>query len=91
MDNGRVAEQWASTQATCKALGISRSTLQKLKAGGLLPAGRCFYRRGLGLTAPCLWNVAECRNALQRLSAADPASLETYAALPSGMTARRSL
>jgi hypothetical protein len=90
MDNGGLQEQWASTHATCKALGISRSTLQKLKAFGLLPAGQCYYRRGLGLTAPCVWNVAVCRSVLQRLSASDPAFLETYA-FPNGMSARRSL
>lgn len=90
MDNGGLQEHWVSTHATCQALGISRSTIQKLKASGLLPAGRCYYRRGLGLTAPCVWNVAECRSVLRRLSAADPATLETYT-LPSASTPARSL
>lgn len=71
-------EQWATTAVACRALGISRSTIQKLKAAGHLPAGRCYYRRGLGVTAPCVWDVGACRAALQRLSAADPSQLETY-------------
>lgn len=78
-------EQWASTSVACRELRISRSTLQKLKQRGLLPAGRCYYRRGLGLGAPCMWNVTECRVALQKLSAADPAALETYALPAAGV------
>ena len=62
-------------------LGIGRSTIQKLKRAGKLPAVQCFYRRGLGLAAPCLWDVEECRAVLQRLSAADPSALETYSLL----------
>ncbi|MEA5473254.1 hypothetical protein VB716_03370 [Synechococcus sp. CCY9201] len=44
----------------------------------MLSAGLCYYRRGMGQTAPCMWNISECRAALQRLSAADPTALETY-------------
>ena len=32
----------------------------------------------IGETAPCMWNVTECRAVLQRLSAADPSVLETF-------------
>jgi hypothetical protein len=70
--------QWTTTQQACLSLGISRSTLQKLKAAGHFQPGRCFYRRGLGRTASCAWDVEECRAVLQKLSAADPATLEVY-------------
>ncbi|MCT0223865.1 hypothetical protein [Synechococcus sp. CS-1328] len=78
MDISGPAERWISTFEICDALRIGRTTLQRLKAGGYLPPGLCYYRRGLGQTAPCVWNLAECRIALQRLCAADPAALETY-------------
>jgi hypothetical protein len=80
------SESWAPTQEACRALGISRSTIQRLKARGDLSAGRCYYRRGLGLRAGCLWNVPECRQVLRLLAASDPAALETYD-LPGGLPA----
>ena len=64
------SEQWVTTAEACEALGIGRSTLQKLKAAGVFPAGRCFYFRGMGRSGPCMWNIAACRQILQRLSAA---------------------
>ena len=78
MDHSGCEPRWVPTALLCRELGISRSTLQKLKQQGSLPGGICFYRRGLKLSAPCMWNVEECRKAVQRLSSADPALLETY-------------
>jgi predicted DNA-binding transcriptional regulator AlpA len=70
--------QWVGTHDACKLLGLSRSTIQKLKTAGHFTPGTCWYRRGMGRTAPTAWNVEECRAVLQRLTAADPAVLETY-------------
>jgi predicted DNA-binding transcriptional regulator AlpA len=69
---------WVGTPELCRLLGLSRSTLHKLKAAGRFTPGVCWYRRGIGRTAPTAWNVEECRAVLQRLTAADPAALETY-------------
>ncbi len=78
--------QWVSTQDACRELKLSRTTIQRLKNRGILAAGTCYYRRGLGRTAPTAWNVEACRAVLQRLAAADPASIETYL-LPTGRDA----
>ncbi|MGB7564956.1 MAG: hypothetical protein WBM08_09410 [Prochlorococcaceae cyanobacterium] len=69
---------WSSTAKTTRALRFSRTTLQKLKRAGILKPGTHYYRRGLGRTAPCAWNIDACRETLLRLAAADPSALETY-------------
>lgn len=75
---------WVPTAQACNELQISRSTLQRLKRCGLLKAGTCYYKRGLGAQSPCQWDVEACRAVLLRLAAADPADLETYAPLREG-------
>ena len=69
---------WVGTHEACELLKLSRTTIQKLKTAGHFTPGVCWYRRGMGRTAPTAWNVEECRAVLQRLTAADPAALETY-------------
>lgn len=69
---------WSSTAEATHALRFSRTTLQKLKRLGVLKPGEHYYRRGLGRTAPCAWNIDACRETLLRLAAADPSALETY-------------
>jgi hypothetical protein len=67
-----------ATSEACKALGIGRSTLQKLKAAGVFTAGRCFYFRGMGRSGPCMWNITTCRQVLMRLSAEGPSALDAF-------------
>jgi hypothetical protein len=53
--------EWCNSTDTCQQLGISRSTLQVLKAE-VLQAGIHYYRKGIGQRGPIYWNVAGIRS-----------------------------
>jgi hypothetical protein len=67
---------WAPTRQACSELGISRTTLQKLKSAGCFKPGHHYYRRGVGRHSPCMWHVGECRLAMQCFAAANPLLLD---------------
>ncbi len=70
---------WSSSTEACKALGISRATLQTLKTEGLLKPGVHYYRRGIGARGPIQWDVVACRQVLLERTRSNPASFESFA------------
>jgi len=69
---------WCTSAEACKALGISRATLQTLKTEGLLKPGEHYYRRGIGARGPIQWDVIACRQVLIERTRSNPASFEQF-------------
>ena len=63
-----MSEQFVSTIQLCEEIGLSRSTVNKLRADGVLIAGRDFYR-GHGRRAPMFWSVNSVVQALRSRTA----------------------
>lgn len=55
------------TESACRELGISRSTLYRLRMNGLLEPGAHFHRCGLGGSGKLLWNLPSVRLRLQSI------------------------
>ena len=51
-----MSEQYVSTIQLCEEVGMSRSTLEKLRRDGVLLPGREFYRLH-GRSSPMMWSV----------------------------------
>jgi len=58
--------EWLPTNEAAKRLNLSRSTLNRRKADGLLEAGIHFIRIGQGKTSRILWNVIAILKAMMR-------------------------
>ena len=63
-----MSEQFVSTIQLCEEIGLSRSTVNKLRRDGVLIPGRDFYR-GHGRRAPMFWSVDSVRQALRSRTA----------------------
>ena len=63
-----MAEQFVSTIQLCEEIGLSRDTVNKLRADGVLSPGRDFYR-GHGRRSPMLWSVESVVQALRSRTA----------------------
>ena len=59
-----MSEHFVSTIQLCEEIGLSRSTVNKLRADGVLIPGRDFYR-GHGRRAPMYWSVDAVIKALR--------------------------
>jgi len=57
------AEGWLPTGRALSAIGLSRTTLHRWRAEGLLVEGR-HYRRGLTPRSPIRWNTAAIEQAI---------------------------
>ena len=63
-----MSEQFVSTIQLCEEIGLSRSTVNKLRADGVLIPGRDFYR-GHSRRAPLFWLVNSVVKALRSRTA----------------------
>ena len=63
-----MSEQFVSTIQLCEEIGLSRSTVNKLRADGVLIPGRDFYRCH-GRRAPMFWSVNSVVQALRSRTA----------------------
>ena len=63
-----MSEQFVSTIQLCEEIGLSRSTVNKLRADGVLIPGRDFYR-GHGRRAPIFWSTNAVVQALRSRTA----------------------
>lgn len=70
---------WVSSMDACRQLGISRATLQNLKAEGLFTPGVHYYRAGVGTRGPLMWDVEAVRQLMIRRTRSNPAEVETFA------------
>lgn len=61
-------EQFVSTIQLCEKIGLSRSTVNKLRADGVLIPG-CHYYRGHGRRAPMHWSTNAVIQALRSRTA----------------------
>lgn len=57
--------EWLSQAEALAALQISRSTMHRLRAAGVLRDGVHTHRTGLGRRSPLRFNLPACRLALQ--------------------------
>jgi hypothetical protein len=74
-----MAVTWTSSTEACRLLGISRATLQNIKAEGLLRPGVHYYRRGIGSRGPLQWDVEAVRQVLINRTRSNPAEVESFA------------
>ena len=72
---------WVDSNEACRLLGISRATLQNLKTEGCFEPGTHYYRRGIGIRGPLMWDPEACRQALRDRTRSNPASFESFAAV----------
>ena len=63
-----MSEQYVSTIQLCEEVGMSRSTLDKLRRDGVLLPGREFYRLH-GRRSPMMWSVDAVIQALRSRTA----------------------
>ena len=63
-----MSEQFVSTIQLCEEIGLSRDSVNKLRADGVLIPGRDFYR-GHGRRSPMFWSVNSVRQALRNRTA----------------------
>ena len=63
-----MSEQFVSTIQLCEEIGLSRDSVNKLRADGVLIPGRDFYR-GHGRRAPMFWSINSVRQALRSRTA----------------------
>ena len=63
-----MSEQYVSTIQLCEEVGMSRSTLEKLRRDGVLLPGREFYRLH-GRRSPMMWSVDAVIQALRSRTA----------------------
>ena len=61
-------QRYVSTKVLCEEIGLSRSTVNKLRRDGVLIPGRDFYR-GHGIRSPMFWSVDSVRQALRSRTA----------------------
>ena len=67
-----MSEQFVSTIQLCEEIGLSRSTVNKLRRDGVLIPG-CHYYRGHGRRAPMYWSTNAVVQALRsRTALAEP-------------------
>lgn len=53
--------KWATQQEAAAALNISVRSLQRLRSGGLLPAGKCWIRKiPANLNSHVIYDLAAC-------------------------------
>ena len=63
-----MSEKFVSTIQLCEEIGLSRDTVNKLRADGVLIPGRDYYR-GHGRRAPMFWSVDAVIQALRSRTA----------------------
>ena len=63
-----MSEQFVSTIQLCEEIGLSRSTVNKLRRDGVLIPG-CHYYRGHGRRAPMYWSTNAVIKALRSRTA----------------------